>query len=196
MSKLKTVFILLLLLSTVVLLLLGANGGDTDDNVSEEPAPTRQPTTAEPTYAPVATPTPRPAPSPAQEPPPTQAEPSEPAEPPYSDDEIEMLAKTVYGEAGICSTDEQRLVIWTILQRVDGEDWDNTIGDVITAKSQFVGYRPDNPIDPDIFALCKDELESWWSGAEPPTLEPYAPTAPYYYFDGDGRHNWYREEWR
>jgi hypothetical protein len=36
----------------------------------------------------------------------------------------------------------------------------------------------------------------WQSGESPPTLAPYATAAPYYFFDGDGRHNWYREGWR
>ncbi len=29
----------------------------------------------------------------------------------------------------------------------------------------------------------------------PPTVEPYAPTLPYLYFEGDGHHNWVRAEW-
>ncbi len=120
---------------------------------------------------------------------------TETPEPRYSDKDIEMLAKTVYGEAGICAEDEQRLVVWTVLQRVDAGGYGDTISDVITAKNQFVGYRPDNPVEPYIYILCEDELEAWERGTEPPTHEIYAPTTPYYFFDGDGRHNWYREEW-
>jgi hypothetical protein len=113
-----------------------------------------------------------------------------------SEDEITRLAKTVYGEAGICSTDEQRLVIWTVLQRVDDERFPDTIAEVITAANQFAGYHAENPADEDILALCRQEVGDWSHGAEPPTLEPYADAAPYFYFDGDGRHNWFREVWQ
>lgn len=194
MSRLTRLFAVIAVAFLSPLLLSGTH--DATDTATTTPAPTYQPTAIEVAYAPVATPTPRPTPSPTQEPPQTQTEPTEPPEPPYSEAEIEMLAKAVCGEAGICSTDEQRLVIWTVLQRVDGDHWGDTISDVITAKWQFVGYHPNNPIDPDIYTLCLEELAAWWSGAEPPTLAPYATTAPYYYFDGDGRHNWYREEWK
>jgi hypothetical protein len=117
-------------------------------------------------------------------------------EPPYTDEDVVMLAKTVWGEAQGCSPEEQRLVIWTVLQRVDADGWGNTIAAVLTAHNQFVGYRAGNPVDPDIHALCAAELSDWWHGAAPPTHELYAPTAPYFFFDGDGRHNWFRAEWR
>ena len=90
----------------------------------------------------------------------------------------------------------KRLVVWTILQRVDADNWANTIEGVVTQKRQFAGYKESNPIDADIYALCLTELTDWWHGAEPPTHEIYAPTAPYFFFDGDGRNNWFREEWR
>lgn len=113
----------------------------------------------------------------------------------YTDDEIDMLAKTVWGEAGICCSEEWRLVIWTVLQRVDDDRFPDTIAEVITARRQFLGYHEDHPIDEEIRALCVAEVADWIHGVQPPTLEPYAPTAPYYFFEGDGRHNWYREEW-
>lgn len=161
---------------------------------STTPAPTPElVAVAEPTYAPVYTPASTATPKPTPEP--TTA-PTEPPEPPYSENEVTMLAQTVYGEAGICSVEEQRLVIWTVLQRVDDtDDWGDTITEVITARSQFYGYHPGNPVKPDIYALCVEELAAWMEGAEPPTHEVYAPTAPYFYFEGDGRHNWYREVW-
>ena len=115
---------------------------------------------------------------------------------PYTDADIEMLAKMVWGEARGCSPEEWRLVVWTVLQRVDADRWGNTIEEVVTARRQFVGYRTENPICPDIHAVVIAELSDWIQGAEPPTHEIYAPTVPYYYFDGDGRNNWFREVWR
>lgn len=117
---------------------------------------------------------------------------------PLTSSDVTLLAKTVWGEARGCTPEEQRLVVWTVLQRVDADGafaQYNTIEAVITAPGQFVGYDEKHPVDPDIYNLCLEALAEWQSGAEPPTHEIYAPTAPYYFFDGDGRHNWFREEW-
>lgn len=112
--------------------------------------------------------------------------------------DVTLLAKMVWGEARGCTPEEQRLVVWTVLQRVDADgafaQYD-TIEAVITAPGQFVGYDENHPVDSDIYNLCLEVLSEWQDGAEPPTHEIYAPTAPYYFFDGDGRHNWFREEW-
>lgn len=124
--------------------------------------------------------------------------PPETTETPLTNSDVTLLAKTVWGEARGCTPEEQRLVVWTVLQRVDADgafaQYD-TIEAVITAPGQFVGYNENHPVDPDIYDLCLEALADWQSGAEPPTHEIYAPTVPYYFFDGDGRHNWFREEW-
>ena len=116
-------------------------------------------------------------------------------EPPYTDRDIELLVKTVWGEARGCSQEEWRLVVWTVLQRVDADDWGDTVEDVVTAKYQFIGYRTGNPIDPVIYAVVIEELTEWAHGANPLTHELYAPTAPYYFFYGDGVNNWFRGVW-
>lgn len=113
----------------------------------------------------------------------------------YTDEEIDMIAKTVWGEARGCAPEEQRLVVWTILQRVDDPKFPDTIAEVITARNQFAGYEPSYPIWDEIRKLCHEEVEAWSRGAEPPTHTVYAPTAPYLFFDGDGSNNWFREEY-
>lgn len=123
---------------------------------------------------------------------------AETSETPLTNSDVTMLAKMVWGEARGCAPEEQRLVVWTVLQRVDAggvfAQYD-TIEAAVTAPGQFVGYDENHPVDSDIYNLCLDVLSEWQSGAEPPTHEIYAPTTPYYFFDGDGRHNWFREEW-
>ena len=52
--------------------------------------------------------------------------------------EINMLAKTVWGEARGCNKLEQSAVVWCILNRVD--DGQGSIAQVITAPDQFHGY--------------------------------------------------------
>lgn len=116
----------------------------------------------------------------------------------YTEDEIDMLARLVLREAGGCSKEEQRLIVWTVFQRVDSTDHDfrnmNTIGDVVTAPYQFA-YDEAAPVKDDIRQMCEAELEKWAKGGAPPVVEPYAPSLPYLFFEGDGRHNWFRAEW-
>ncbi len=116
----------------------------------------------------------------------------------YTDAEADMLARLVLREAGGCSEEEQRLVVWTVFQRVDSTSYDfrnmNTITDVVTAPYQFA-YDETAPIKDDIRRMCEAELEKWATGGAPPTVEPYAPTLPYLFFEGDGYHNWFRAEW-
>lgn len=116
----------------------------------------------------------------------------------YTDAEADMLARLVLREAGGCSEEEQRLVVWTVFQRVDSTDHDfhnmNTITDVVTAPHQFA-YDETAPIKDNIRRMCEAELEKWATGGAPPTVEPYAPSLPYLFFEGDGYHNWFRAEW-
>ena len=119
--------------------------------------------------------------------------------PKYSEYEIIMLAKLVWKEAGACEPSEQRLVVWTVFQRIDSTDYDfkdmNTIYDTVTASGQFA-YDPDTPVHEDILNLCKEEATKWADNKPPPTMEPYAPTLPYLFYSGDGSHNWFRAEWQ
>ena len=109
----------------------------------------------------------------------------------YSEADVVMLARVVWTEARSCSREEQALVVWTALQRVDSGRFGASIEDVITAPYQFA-YSETAPVDEAIYALCHRELELWALGEPPPTLYPYANTLPYYYFEGDGSHNWFR----
>lgn len=106
--------------------------------------------------------------------------------------EVNMLAKTVYGEANGLSKIEQSLVIWCILNRVDAGQ--GSIAKVITAPNQFIGYKESHPVTNDIKELVKDVLARWQmekvcDGAVGRTLPK-----EYLYFSGDGRHNWYRNK--
>jgi hypothetical protein len=102
------------------------------------------------------------------------------------------MAKTVYGEARGCSPEEQALVVWCVLQRVDDGGFGESIKEVITAPGQFQGYDADNLMWEDIYNLCAEEMTKWAQGEEPPTHEAYAPETPYLYFNGKNGHNWFR----
>ena len=131
-----------------------------------------------------------------EEPKPESVEEFAPPKPPFTERELEMLAQTVWGEARGCTPDEQRLVVWTVFQRVDADRWGNSIEAVITAPWQFVGFYENHPIYPEKLELVREEAMRWWNGEQPPLLYPFATSLPYFYFDGDGRNNWFREVWR
>ena len=75
--------------------------------------------------------------------------------------EIDMIAQTVYGEAVGCNTYEQSLVIWCILNRLDSGKWGYRITNVLTAKEQFHGYSSKHPVDSDIRLLVEDVIYRW-----------------------------------
>lgn len=121
---------------------------------------------------------------------------SEPASEPvakYTSEEITLVCQTVYGEARGCSNEEQQLVVWCICNRVDYSG--TSVEQVVTANRQFHGYDPENPVTEEIFENVTEVLEAWSRNEEALVYEPYATTTEYRYFSGDGRHNWYREEW-
>lgn len=113
----------------------------------------------------------------------------------YSQEEVALVANTIYGEARGCSKAEKRLVAWCICNRVDSGSWGNTIEEVVTYPSAFHGYNESWPEEAECVKIAQDVLTEWRSGKEADVLEPYAPTSEYLYFGGDGEHNWFREEY-
>lgn len=109
------------------------------------------------------------------------------------DSEAEYLAKMVWGEARGLTTTEQAACVWCVLNRVDAGY--GTIIEVVTAKNQFVGYRPGNPIDETILNLCEDVLLRWEIEAACVGEVGRVLPAEYLYFSGDGRHNYFRDSY-
>ena len=105
--------------------------------------------------------------------------------------DIELIAKTVYGEARGCSVVEQSAVIWCILNRVDSGF--GTIEEVITTPYQFAGYKEDNPVVGDFVELTIDVLLRW--EIEKYCIGEVGRTRPdnYLYFHGDGVQNHFRD---
>ena len=113
----------------------------------------------------------------------------------YSQEEVALVAKTIYGEARGCSEAEKRLVAWCICNRVDDGTWGDTIEDIVTYPNAFYGYDENWPEDDECVKVAQDVLTEWRTGGEADVLEPYATTSEYLYFGGDGQHNWFREEY-
>jgi len=114
--------------------------------------------------------------------------------PEISAGEREMLAKTVWGEAGSCAPEEQALVVWTALNRLDDGRFGATIKAILTAPGQFVGYRAGNPVTDAIMAVVDGAADAYQRGEAAPILPPYAKHGGYLYFSGDRaqKHNWFK----
>ena len=79
-----------------------------------------------------------------------------------SNDDIELLALVTMAEAEGENEEGKRMVIDTILNRVDSEHFDNTIGEVIYAPNQFTSMRNGRVdrcyVADDIYQLVIEEL--------------------------------------
>lgn len=108
-----------------------------------------------------------------------------------SQSDIDLIAKTVWGEARGCSIMEQSAVIWCILNRVDAGY--GTIEEVVAAPYQFTGYKENNPVLGEFVELTTDVLIRWQ--AEKYCVGDVGRTLPdtYLWFHGDGKHNIFRD---
>lgn len=112
-----------------------------------------------------------------------------------TDAEIDMLAKTVWGEARGCDKLGQSAVVWCVLNRVDAGG--GTIAQVITAKNQFHGYNKNFPVDEEIRALVLDVVARW--KLEKVVCGEVGRTLPseflYFSSDASGLGNVFRTSW-
>lgn len=114
---------------------------------------------------------------------------------PWTHQEIEMLAKTVWAEArGVKSKAQQAAVVWCVLNRVDAGGYGETIVEVVSAPCQFA-YDPASPVTGEFLILAEDVLLRW--GAEKAGEEDVGRTLPadYLFFGGDGVENHFRKEY-
>lgn len=126
---------------------------------------------------------------------PTPSEAEMPA--PYvpDEEEVEMLARVLWGEArGVPSDMEKAAVVWCVLNRVDAARWPDTVAGVVTEPSQFAGYSPDYPATEELKDIAADVLTRWErerrEGGDVGRVLP----AEYFFFTGDGERNYFRTE--
>ena len=112
----------------------------------------------------------------------------------FTDKEIDYIAKTVWGEARGLSRTQQAGVVWTILNRFDDGRFGKEIIRVITAPSQFAGYKSSHPVDPEIRNLVIDVLDRY--AQEKAGIENVGRVLPkdYLYFRGNGKTNLFSEK--
>lgn len=110
---------------------------------------------------------------------------------PWTDEEVIVLAKMLWGEArGVSSDTEKAACVWCVLNRVDHGYGD--IITVVTTPKQFVGYKEKNPIDDDLITLCIDVLIRWYAEKDGQAEVGRVLPADYLWFSGDGERNHFR----
>lgn len=112
--------------------------------------------------------------------------------------QAEYIAKTIYGEALVCSTTERAAVAWCILNRVDSDDsyYPEDIISVILQPGQFHGYDAEHPVLPELQELALDVIDRWQREKDGETDTGRVLSQDYLFFSGDGRHNYFRTDWR
>lgn len=115
-----------------------------------------------------------------------------------TDEEIVMIAKTIYSESrGIYDQAEQAAIAWTILNRADA--WGMTPTEVMLQPDQ-VAYVPSAPtVDDygrDLVALARDVAERWSREHAGETDVGRVLPAGYLWYWGDGARNWFRDAYR
>ena len=113
----------------------------------------------------------------------------------FTNEEIDHIAKTVWGEARGLSKTHQAGVVWSILNRYDDGRFGKDVIGVVTAPSQFAGYRSGNPVDPEIRDLVVDVLDRY--SQEKAGIDNVGRVLPkeYLYFRGNGRVNLFSKKW-
>ena len=109
--------------------------------------------------------------------------------------DMRRLAQMVWGEArGVELKVEQEAVIWCVFNRIDDPRFPDTIAEVCT-QSQFHGYDPDNPVEPEFYDMALSVWNEWNRlHLGDPTAVRTLPVE-YVYFHGDGERNWFRTEY-
>lgn len=114
---------------------------------------------------------------------------------PWTYEEVEMLAKTIWAEArGVPSTARQAAVAWCALNRLDAGTFGDTLAEVLSKPYQFA-YDPASPVTDEFLALADDVLYRWY--LEKTGVEGVGRTLPedYLFFEGDGLENHFRKEY-
>lgn len=107
-------------------------------------------------------------------------------------EELTILAQTLWGEArGVASKERQAAVIWCILNRVDDPRWPDSVREVCI-QSQFHGYDPSHPVDPELYQLAHDVYIRWQREKHGDPACGRVLPKEYVYFHGDGVENHFR----
>ena len=110
----------------------------------------------------------------------------------YTHDDVIAVAKMLYGESRGCSIDNQQKAVWCVLNRVDADDFPDTIIGVLSQPDQFHGYSTAFPVWDELTAVAEDVLTRWSLEKQGVAVNRELPKS-FLYFTGTGRENIFRE---
>lgn len=104
-------------------------------------------------------------------------------------DEIYCLSRLVHGESSVCSVEVKATVAWIVLNRVDAENYPNTIREVCEQTGQFAGWDRccASEITVEERKMCYDIVLAWKNFDDRYRTIP----SDYLYFRGDGTTNYF-----
>lgn len=76
----------------------------------------------------------------------------------------EEMAKVVYGTALYNSEEQQKAVMWCIINRCESELYPDTVEEVCRQPQQWMGYSSDNPVLDRLYDMGCEVLAAWESG--------------------------------
>ncbi|MCL2843619.1 MAG: cell wall hydrolase [Oscillospiraceae bacterium] len=109
---------------------------------------------------------------------------------------VTVLARMVWGEGRGVSRNEQKLIVWTVINRLENGRYGTSLIGVVRARGQFHGYSSRHPVTDPIRNMVIEVLEAWERGEAAKVYPPFATTPHYLYFSGRNGHNWFRERHR
>lgn len=82
---------------------------------------------------------------------------------PFTDEEVEAIAKTLAGECYDDKLNDKRLVVEVILNRVSDGRFGESVIEVVSAKGQFIGYwKQSRPVSDSDIEIAKETLREWY----------------------------------
>jgi len=116
----------------------------------------------------------------------------------YNEDDIITLAKLLYRECGaVKSVTEQACVAWTVCNWADedGGDYVGMISKSAKTPNRFA-YISKTPVTDHLYRLASDVLFRWNLEKNGYSVVGRVLPREYLYFGGDGKHNYFRRNFR
>ena len=87
--------------------------------------------------------------------------------------EAEYISKVVYGMGRNHSVNDQKAIVWCILNRVESAGFPSTIAEVCQQPQQWIGYSDDNPVLTEIYDIVLPILKDWHNNSHRPMDKSY-----------------------
>lgn len=110
----------------------------------------------------------------------------------FTDEDVDAVAKMLWGEARGCTLLNQQQAVWCVCNRVDDERFPDTVLAVVSQSNQFYGYDPSYPVTDELRTVAFDVLMRWSEEKQGKAVERELASG-ICYFTGNGSENVFRE---